>query len=180
VTEPPIGTEAPLDLQVRLGRLWMDPHQIIYGTIMLMVAYALYNEGSDPLGRGPLLELIAVSFAPLIALAMAHGFSEALDFQIRHSRRLGRYDRWRLVRENAKYLLIAIPPIILMTLLTILGWHANSIIELIQVLGLLSLAFWGAFAARKANLGRGRQFTFALGYGVMGALVIAIELLITH
>lgn len=180
MTEPPIGTEAPLDLQVRLGRFWMDPHQIIYGTIMLMVAYALYNEGSDPLGRGPLLELIAVSFAPLIALAMAHGFSEALDFQIRHARQLRRSDRWRLVRENAKYLLIAIPPIIIMTILTILGWRANVIIEILQVLGLLSLAFWGAFAARKAGLGRGRQFTFALSYGVMGALVIAIELIITH
>ena len=39
VSEPRIGTEAPLDLHVRLGRFWMDPHQIIYGTIMLMVAY---------------------------------------------------------------------------------------------------------------------------------------------
>ena len=180
MSEHPIGTETPLELRVRLGRFWMDPHQIIYGTIMLMVAYALYNEGTDPLGRGPLLELIAVSFAPLIALAMAHGFSEALDFQIRHSRRLSRSDRWQLARENAKYLLIAVPPIILMTILTIFGWDANVIIEVLQVLGLLSLAFWGAYAARKAGLGRGRQFTFALGYGVMGALVIAIELIITH
>jgi hypothetical protein len=180
VSEPPIGTEAPLDLRIRLGRFAMDPHQIIYGTIMLMVAYALYDEGTDPLGRGPLLELIAVSFAPLIALAMAHGFSEALDFQIRHSRRLRQSDRWRLTRENAKYLLIAIPPIILMTILTMLGWDANVIIEVLQVLGLLSLSFWGVYAARKAGLGRGRQFTFALGYGFMGALVIAIELLITH
>jgi len=175
-----MGTEAPLDLHVRLGRFWMDPHQIIYGTIMLMVAYALYNEGSDPLGRGPLIELIAVSFAPLIALAMAHGFSEALDLQIRHGRRLSRSDRWQLIRENAKYLLIAIPPIILMTILTIFSWPANVIIELLQFLGLLSLAFWGAYAARKAGLRRARQFTFALGYGVMGALVIGIELLITH
>jgi hypothetical protein len=180
VSEPPIGAEAPLDLRLQLGRFAMDPHQIIYGTIMLMVAYALYDEGTDPLGTGPLIELIAISFAPLFALAMAHGFSEALDFQIRHGRTLSWGDRRRLVVENSKYLLIAIPPIIIMTVLTMFSWHANDIIGLVQLLGLLSLSFWGAYAARKAGLGKGRQFVFAINYGLMGLFVILVELLITH
>ena len=180
MTEPPIGTEEPLDLHVRLGRFWMDPHQIIYGTIMLMVGYALYDEGSDPLGRGSLVELIAVSFAPLIALAMAHGFSEALDFQIRHGRRLTGSDRRHLFTENVKYLLIAIPPIIVMGVLTFFQWNAHDIVNVVQVLGLLSLSFWGAYAARKAGLGLSRQITFAISYGFMGLFVIVVELLITH
>ncbi len=158
----------------------MDAHKIIYGTIMLMVAYALYNEGTDPLGKGPLIELMAISFAPLFALAMAHGFSEALDFQIRHGRRLVRADRLRLLAENATFLLIAIPPIIVMAALAMLGWHANDIVALVQVLGLLSLSFWGAYAARKSGLGRGRQVSFAISYGVMGLFVILVELGITH
>jgi hypothetical protein len=180
VSDTPIGTEAQLDLRLKLGRFQMDPHKIIYGTIMLMVGYALYDEGTDPLGTGPLIGLMAVSFAPLFALAMAHAFSEALDFQIRHARRLTWADRLRLFRENVTFLLIAIPPIIIMTALAALHWDANDIVGLIQVLGLLSLAFWGAYAARKAGLGGARQFTFAVSYGFMGLIVIAVELAITH
>jgi len=175
-----VSTDAPLDLRLKLGRFTLDPHQIIYGTIMLMVAYALYDEGTSPLARGTLLELIGVSFAPLFALAMAHAFSESLDFQIRNGRRLTGADRRRVFGENIKYLLIAIPPIIMMSILTLVQWDANDIISIVQVLGLLSLSFWGAFAARTAGLGVGRQITFALSYGFMGLVVIIIELAITH
>lgn len=165
---------------MHLGRFWLDPHKVIYGTIMLMTAYALYNEGKGPLDRGPLLELIGISLAPLFALGMAHGFSEALDFQITNGRRLTWHDRRAVMGENLKFLTIAVPPIIIMTVLTVFQWNANDIVNLIQGLGLLSLAFWGAYAARKAGLGRMRQFTFALSYGVMGLFVIAVELAITH
>lgn len=169
-----------LDLHMQLGRLSMDPHQVIYGTIMLMTAYALYDEGQDPFGRGPLMEIIGVSLAPLFALAMAHAFSEALDFQITQARRLNWTDRRHLFLHNMTYLLLAVPPTIIMTVLTILNWNANDIVGLVQFLGLLSLAYWGAYAARKAGLGRGRQFTFAVSYGFMGLVVIVVELAITH
>ena len=66
-TTPPAAD----DLQLHVWWLSLDPHRIIYSTIMLMTAYALYDEGTSPLDRGPLLELIGVSFAPLFALAMA-------------------------------------------------------------------------------------------------------------
>lgn len=180
MSEPRIDKEAPLDLSLRLGRFAMDPHKIIYGTIMLMVAYALYDEGDGPLSKGPMLELMGLSFAPLFALAMAHGFSEALDFQIRHGRRLTGSDRRHLFTENVKYLLIAIPPIIVMGVLTFFQWNAHDIVNVVQVLGLLSLSFWGAYAARKAGLGLSRQITFAISYGFMGLFVIVVELLITH
>jgi hypothetical protein len=180
VTEPRIDHEAPLDLRLNLGRFGIDPHKTIYGTIMLMTAYALYNEGDSPLDRGPLLELIGISFAPLFALAMAHAFSEALDFQIRYSRRLTWIDRRHLAGENLKFLLIAIPPIIIMTVLTVFKWDANDIIGLVMILGLVSLAFWGGYAAHKAGLGRGRQALFSINYGLMGLFVILVELAITH
>ena len=180
MTRSTINDEAPLDLRLSIGRLSMDPHQIIYGTIMLMTAYALYDEGHDPLGGGPLLAIIGVSIAPLFALAMAHAFSEALDFQIRHSRRLTWADRWTVLGGNLLYLLLAVPPAIVMIILTLFGWNANQVVTVVQILGLATLAFWGAFAARKAGLGVPRQITIAQSYGVMGVIVIAVELIITH
>lgn len=178
VTE--IDQEKPLDLRVHLGRFWMDPHKVIYGTIMLMVAYALFDEGKNPFNRASLFELIGLSIAPLFALAMAHAFSEALDFQISHARRLTWHDRRRLFLENAKYLLIAVPPVVVMIVLALMRMDANDIIGIVQILGLLSLSFWGAYAARTAGLSRGRQFTYAVSYGFMGLIVIGVELAITH
>ncbi len=44
--------ENAVDLQFRVGRSSMDPHRIIYATILLMTTYAIYDEGTAPLQRG--------------------------------------------------------------------------------------------------------------------------------
>ena len=180
VPQPPRADEVPTHLEFRVGRLTLDPHRVIYGTIMLMTAYALIDEGTDPLGGGAYAELVAITFAPLFALAMAHAFSDALDIQIRNSRRLNRHDRRHIAATNVQYHNVALPPILVMGLLTLLTWDANDIVALLMLLGAASLVFWGSFAARKAGLGRLRQLTFGITYGLMGVLVIVVELIITH
>jgi hypothetical protein len=168
------------DLTTRLWFVSFDPHIVIYSTIILMTSYALFNEGTDPLGEGPWLELIAISIAPLFALGMAHAFSEALDLQIRYQRRLTAHDRRTLLRRNAQYLYTAIPPIMVFGVLVLLGWDANYAVDLVLSLGLISLFFWGMFAGRKAGLSLLRQVTFGFSYGAMGLIVLLVELLITH
>jgi len=182
VTDPDALSPAlsPVRLQLKVWRLTFDPHRVIYATIMLMTAFALYDEGTDPFKRGSLFELIRVTLAPLFALAMAHAFSDALDLQIRNGRRLTGADRRHLIGSNMEYLYVAIPPILLTILLALFGWDANDIVGLVQLLGVASLFFWGVFAARTAHLARWRQFTFGFNYALMGLIVIGVELLITH
>lgn len=170
----------PADLQWNVWFLTLDPHRLIYGTIILMTAFAIYDEGSAPLARGALIELFGVALAPLFALAMAHAFSDALDMQIRNGRRLSGADRRHVAAINLQYLYVALPPVLLMTILTILQWDANEIVAIVEVLGVLSLAAWGSLAARTAGLSRWRQTTFAVNYALMGVLVIGVELAITH
>ncbi len=174
------AVESPLDIRLTFGRLSLDPHRLIYSTIILMTAFAIYDEGTSPLKTAAVIEIIGVSIAPLVALAMAHAFSDALDLQIRNGRRLTRTDRRHLIGVNLQYLYVAIPPILLTIALSIVGWDANDIVSLVQLLGTASLFFWGAFAARKAHLGRGRQFTFGFNYALMGLLVILVEQILTH
>ena len=76
------------DLTFQVGPVSMDPHRIIYSTILLMTAYAIYDEGSLPIDRRGYIALFGLSIGPLFALAMAHVFSDALDLQIRNGRRL--------------------------------------------------------------------------------------------
>ena len=169
-----------MDLDFTIWRVTMDPHRIIYSTILLMTAYAIYNEGTEPLTTRPYLELGALSLAPLFALSMAHVFSDALDLQIRKGRRLTNHDRRHLLAANLQYMYIAIPPIVLIVLLSLFHMPATDVIRVVLVLGLLSLGWWGYYAGRKAGVPVLRRWIFALNYSFMGAVVIGIELLLTH
>ena len=179
--QDPRATEpAPLDLQLHVWRLSLDPHRIIYATILLMTAYAIYDEGTLPLDRRGYIALFGLSIGPLFALAMAHAFSDALDLQIRNGRRLSGHDRRHLLATNLQYLYIAIPPLVLIAVLGTLRWDANDVLGLVQLVGLLSLGWWGWFAGMKAGVGMARRAWFAVSYTVMGMIVIAVELVLTH
>jgi len=61
--------QPPRPLLRFLGLDW-DPHRLIYGTIILMVALGIYEESDDVFDQGTLLELLAVVIAPLFALLL--------------------------------------------------------------------------------------------------------------
>lgn len=176
------GTDAVggTELKLRIGPVTFDPHRVIYSTIILMTAFAIYDEGKDPFSAVPLVTMFGIALAPLFALTMAHAFSDALDLQIRNGRRLTGHDRRHLITTNLEYLYVAIPPILLGSVLAMLGWNANDVVTTMQVLGLASLVFWGVFAARTARLGAWTQVRFGISYGVMGMIVILVELILTH
>ncbi|MDO9486512.1 MAG: hypothetical protein Q7K25_10690 [Actinomycetota bacterium] len=170
--------ETPRHIQVSVVAL--EPHALIYSTIMLMVAYSLFDEGPKPLLDGALLELIAVGLASLFALSMAHLFTDALDTQILLRRRLTGRDRIRILLNNLQYMYVAIPAILILLLLAPLNWAADAAVGVLMLVGLATLFFWGTFAARKAGLSRWRQLSFGLSYGFIGILVLLVELALTH
>jgi hypothetical protein len=182
MSEPDVATSppAPVDLQLSFWFFTFDAHRVIYATIILMTSYAVYNEGAVEIGSAAFLAIMAVSIAPLFALSMAHAFSDALDLQIRHGRRLSGKDRRHLAATNLQYLYVAIPPLLLILALGFVGWEANDIIVLVQSLGVASLFLWGMFAGRKAGVGRWRQVSFGISYGLMGIFIITVELVLTH
>lgn len=158
----------------------MDPHRIIYASILLMTAYSIYDEGTGPLRASAYLDLVGLSIAPLFALSMAHVFSDALDLQIRNGRRLTSRDRWHLLAENLQYLYVAIPPLLLIGALAVLGWDANIVIDVVQLMILISLGAWGYYAGRRAGMRGLRRWTLAFNYFLLGVVVIVVELMVTH
>lgn len=177
-TEPSEGESA---LKVRFLGLAFDPHRLIYSTIILLAALSIYDESvPEEFTSMTALTLSAVLIAPLFALSMAHAFSDALDLQIKLKRRLTGPDRRRLLATNLEYLYIAIPPIALALILGPTSVPPEYIIDLIVLLGLISLYFWGMFAARKAGLSRWGQVRFGINYAAMGLLIVVVELMLTH
>ena len=62
----------------------------------------------------------------------------------------------------------------------IFGLSRRAVVRVAEALGVASLFFWGAFAARRSGLPRGRQWLWATIYGLLGVGIILIELAFTH
>ena len=84
-------------VQLYVGRVAFDPHRLIYATIILMVALAVYNQEAESWSGTPFMDLVVVVFAPLLALSLAHAFSDALDVQIRTGKQLSAKERRHLL-----------------------------------------------------------------------------------
>lgn len=179
MTESPERVD-PETLKVRILGLQFDPHRLIYSTVILMTALAIYDPGPETAGQSVLVTIVAVTIAPLFALTMAHVFSDALDLQIRLGRRLNGRDRRHLLASNLEYMYIAVPPTLLAIVLSLAGMQAVPIIDAVLWLMLASLFFWGVYAARAARLSGWLQLRFGLSYGVMGLIIVLIEIALTH
>ena len=168
-------------LKVRILGLSFDPHRLIYATIVLIATLSIYDDSSPAdFSTFTALALAAILIAPLFALAMAHAFSDALDLQITLGRRLTGHDRRHLLATNLEYLYIAIPPLVVAFILGPSSIPPGQIIDVLILMGLFSLFFWGMFAARKAGLGRWGQIRFGINYTAMGLLIVVVELILTH
>lgn len=171
----------PEKLKIRFLGLAFDPHRLIYSTIILIATLSIYDDSvPSEFDTFTALSLSAVIIAPLFALTMAHAFSDALDLQIKLGRRLNGQDRRHLLRINLEYLYVAIPPLALALVLGPTAIAPDVIIDVVLVMGLISLFFWGMFAARKAGLRRWGQLRFGVNYLAMGLLIVIVELILKH
>lgn len=175
---PESGSER--DLKLRFLGLQFDPHRLIYATIILIAALSIYEESDEALNTQTVLVLSAILIAPLFALTMAHAFSDALDLQIKLGRRLNGHDRRHVLFSNLEYMYVAVPPLLIALILGPTSIPGSDVIDLILLLGLISLFMWGVFAARKAGLKAWGQVRFGVNYAVMGLLIVIVELILTH
>jgi len=141
-----------------------DAHRLIYATIIMLVALAIYDDEVQSFSGTRFVDLFIVVVLPLLALSFAHAFSDALDIQIKTRHRLTAHDR---------RLAIGI-------LYELTGGEAGQASEWGQALGVLSLFWWGAFAARASGLGGWVQVRFAIVYGLLGFGIVMVELAFIH
>lgn len=165
---------------IRIFGIRFDAHRLIYATIILLVALAIYDDEIQSFSGTRFVDLAIVVVLPLLALSMAHAFSDALDIQIKTRRRLTAHDRRRLLGAGLQYLSVGVPVLLIGLIYELTGGEAGQASEWGQVLGVLSLFGWGAFAARAAGLGAWVQVRFAIVYGLLGVGIIIVELAFVH
>lgn len=173
----PIGPEDP---RITLGPLRVDPRTIIYSTILVLTAVAIIDPGKQPLNTAALWQGFWILLGPLFAISMAHGFSEAIDLQIRLHRRLTWADRRHLLTVNLQYMFIGVIAWISLLISYAVGQTVSTAMNQLYVLGVASLVAWGVIAARHAGLPRSRQVVMGINYGAIGIIIVLVEIWIRH
>jgi hypothetical protein len=111
----------------------------------------------------------------MLAIFLSHLFGAELGTRVA----MGRPMTWRERRiafvEECRFLVIAIPPVLILIGLSAAGLSYSRIIRVIVMTGVASLGVWGAVAGRRAGLtGWGLVASAANGL-LLGGVILALQ-----
>jgi len=174
-------------LTLSTAALRPNPRILVYGTLIQLVALVLASDSvtatlaSDQrMNFAAWWDITLIAVFPLVAVAVAHGFSEALDLQVRERRKLTWRDRSDIALSNVQFLYIAIFPSLLLLPGLVQRWLVTDALDLLLACGVLSLFGWGILVARTAGMTIPRQLWYGLSYLVLGLGVVALEIFAMH
>jgi hypothetical protein len=163
--------DAPHAGRPHIGRWPVRVDRLVYTTITLMAVLVIYD-GWDEL---TITGVIAVIVGPVTAIFLSHIFAEALAHRVTTGHPLTRRERRAVLVKESRFLLIAVPPLMLLLILAVAGVSYTRSIQVIIIAGVLSLGFWGGLAGRRAGL-RGWPLTVSVLYGLcLGGLILALQ-----
>ena len=145
--------------------------RVIYTTITLMSVLVVYD-GWATLSFGG---VAAVIVGPMLAIFLGHVFGASLGTRVELGRPLTRRERRDVLVEEARFLLLLVPPLGILVVLSFIGISYTRIIQVVVLAGVLSLGFWGGLAGRRAHL-TGWRLVASIVFGlVVGGLVLVLQ-----
>ena len=147
----------------------IDVDRVVYATITLMSVLIVY----DGWQQLTFLGVVAVIFGPVLAMFLSHVFSASLAQQVALGRPVTIRERMRIVRSESRFLLIGVPPMLLVGIFALLGASMTDAIRYLLILGVGSLGYWSGRAGREAGLSGWRLARAVLAGLVIGALILA-------
>lgn len=143
--------------------------RVVYATITVMSVLIIYDGWEDL----HLLEVAGVIVGPILAMFIAHVFSASLAHQVAEGRRLHWRERVTITRAEARFLLLAVPPLVLLLGTQLAGVSLKWSINTIVWAGAASLGYWSYVAGRRAGFRRW-QLVGAIAGGLLVGLVILV------
>jgi hypothetical protein len=160
---------------LRIGPLEVRLERVVYATVVLMSVLAVYDGWAE---LTSFLGVAVVILAPLVALAVAHMFSEVIEEHYHLQRSLTLAEWRRLAWGQLKILVAAVPPLVILAI----GWISPSdphgTIRVLLWTGVLTLVALSVLAARRAGIRGWRLVVAGLSGGVVGLIVISLQVLL--
>jgi hypothetical protein len=146
----------------------------VVGTITLTSVLIIYD-GWSTLRFGDVATIIV---GPVLAIFVAHAFAGVLATGATKRSPLTRTELLRVVRAECGFLLLAVPPLALLTVLDVAGVGLGNAIRIVILFGAASLGFWGGLAGVRAGL-RGWRLALAIAVGLLvGGVVLALKVIL--
>jgi hypothetical protein len=118
--------------------------------------------------------VVVVIIGPMLAVYLSHVFATTLTQELTLGRAVTTRERMTIARSESRFLLICVPPVLLLGILVLLGISISDAIPSLLVLGTASLGYWGGRAGREAGLTGWRLARAVLGGLFVGALILAV------
>ena len=165
-----LRNDDPLDLTGKpevVGR-------IVTATVALVCVLIVYDGWAN---LKP-LDVVVVIVGPVVAICTTHIFSNTLVQVVALSRRPTMKEWLVTVRFESRFLLLAVPPLVVLLVLRLGNVALTDAIQVVISLEALSLSFWAGLAAWYAGL-RGRPFGLAILAGlVISGMVLLLQILL--
>jgi hypothetical protein len=148
--------------------------RIVYGTITLMAVLIVY----DGWQHLRFVDVAVVIVGPVLAMFFSHIFAAALAGRVARGTGLTTDELLKIVASESRFLLLALPPLALLCVLSLLGVALTDTIRVITVAGGLSLGFWSGLAGRRSGLTGWRLVAAVLAGLIVGGLVLTLQVIL--
>jgi hypothetical protein len=145
--------------------------RIVYATITVMSVLIIYD-GWQTLR---LIDVVLVIVGPIIAMFIGHIFSAALAKQIEIGRPLSRSDAMLIVGSESRFLLLAVPPVAIVSVLYAFNVSLTEAIRVTLWAEAASLGYWGFVAARRGGIVGWRVMAFVAAGLIVGVAVLLLQ-----
>ena len=156
-------------LGTAVGQAVVD--RVVYGTITIMSVLIVYDGWSNL----RLVDALGVIVGPVLAIYVAHVFSAVLTEPVDLGRPPTGREAIKIARAESRFLLLAVPPVVLVVVLNMAGMSLSDCILVVLWVGVGSLGIWGGMAGRRAGYVGWRLGLWVLAGIAVGLLVLAIR-----
>jgi len=158
----------------RVGRLKIRVDRLVYTTITMVSVLIIYDGWNHLSFWG----VLAVIMGPMLAIFFSHLFGAELGTRVAIGRPLTRPERRAAFVEECRFLIVLVPPVLILIVLSVAGVSYGHIIQVIVLAGVASLGVWGGVAGHRAGL-TGWGLVASAAYGLLlGGLILALQALL--
>src|SRR4249919_1508278 len=111
----------------RVGRFHIRIDRIIYTTVTLLSVLIIY----DGWATLRFWDVVAVILGPILAIFLSHVFGAELGTRVALGRPLTGAERRTVFVEESRFLLVPVPPLVILTVLALAGVSYTRIIQVI-------------------------------------------------
>ena len=167
-------------LSLHLGPLRLSISRLVYAIIISLASLALYDEPDGPLTAPQVFILFLVVIGPVAALAAAHVFVDLTGEQLRLGNTPDAREIGTIIGHNAQFLTVGVTAGLWFLIAYALDLSTDDAVVLLLLIRVVELFALGAIVGRRSGASTRLRIVMTLGYGIVGLVVVAVELLLGH